>query len=166
MAAASLASSMQSTVSLRIPKVTSTLPKLTADSACSALSIKVWPPWRSKIRACFGPRNNPMKLATFLITIAFLLQGEIQPTNSLPNPYETIKDWAKLPEGRMWGSTSAVEIDKDGKSIWVAERCGANSCADSMLDPVLHFDQTGKLIKSFGAGLMIDPHGIFVDAED
>ena len=22
-----------------------------------------------------------------------------------------------------------VEIDKDGKSVWVAERCGANTCA-------------------------------------
>src|SRR5215467_15979561 len=86
--------------------------------------------------------------------------------NSYPNPYRTIENWAKLPDGRMWGSTSAVEIDKDGKSIWVAERCGANSCADSMLDPILHFDENGKLIKSFGAGMMIAPHGIFVDAED
>jgi sugar lactone lactonase YvrE len=93
-------------------------------------------------------------------------QADVKPTNSLPNPYVTVKEWAKLPEGRIWGSTSAVEIDRDGKSIWVAERCGANSCADSMLDPVLHFDANGKLIKSFGAGLMIAPHGIFVDRED
>ena len=35
-----------------------------------------------------------------------------------------------------------------------------------MLDPVLHFDAAGKLIKSFGAGLMIAPHGIFVDRDD
>src|SRR5437773_9778417 len=88
------------------------------------------------------------------------------PTNSLPNPYETVAGWAKLPEGRTWGSTSAVEIDKDGKSIWVAERCGANSCQDSMLDPILHFDEHGKLIKSFGGGLLIAPHGIFVDRDD
>src|SRR5437588_836827 len=67
-------------------------------------------------------------------------QVDAKPTNSLPNPYDTVKDWAKLPEGRTWGSTSAVQIDRDGKSIWVAERCGANSCADSRVDPVLHFD--------------------------
>ena len=42
------------------------------------------------------------------------------PTNDAPNPYNTIEGWAKLPAGREWGSTSAVEIDKDGKSIWVA----------------------------------------------
>jgi sugar lactone lactonase YvrE len=92
-------------------------------------------------------------------------QGEIQPTNSLPNPYQTIAGWARMPEGRTWGSTSAVEIDKDGRSIWVAERCGANSCQDSMLDPILHFDEHGKLMKSFGSGLLIAPHGIFVDRD-
>src|SRR5205085_11987481 len=92
-------------------------------------------------------------------------QADAKPTNTLPNPYDTIKDWAKLPEGRTWGSTSAVEIDRDGKSIWVAERCGQNSCQDSMLDSILHFDTNGKLIKSFGAGLLIAPHGIFIDKD-
>ena len=93
-------------------------------------------------------------------------QNEVKPTNALPNPYNTVTDWAKMPAGRTWGSTSAVEIDRDGKSIWVAERCGTNSCQDSMLDPVLHFDETGNLIKSFGSGLMIAPHGIFIDRDD
>ena len=93
-------------------------------------------------------------------------QADVKPTNSLPNPYETVSGWAKLPEGRTWGSTSAVEIDRDGKTTWVAERCGLNSCADSMLDPILHFDETGKLIKSFGAGMIIAPHGIFIDRDD
>src|SRR6187397_2560057 len=46
------------------------------------------------------------------------------PTNDAPNPYNTIEGWAKLPAGREWGSTSAVDIDKDGKSVWVGERCG------------------------------------------
>src|SRR3974390_1721541 len=93
-------------------------------------------------------------------------QTDVKPTNSLPNPYETVSGWAKLPEGRTWGSTSAVEIDRDGKTIWVAERCGVNSCAGSMLDPILHFDANGKLIKSFGAGMIIAPHGIFIDHDD
>src|SRR5262247_1441716 len=105
-------------------------------------------------------------LCVYLVALTAYPQSEGQPTNSMPNPYETITGWAKLPEGRTWGSTSAVEIDKDGKSIWVAERCGANSCQDSMLDPILHFDENGKLIKSFGAGLIIAPHGIFVDRDD
>lgn len=93
------------------------------------------------------------------------------PTNDAPNTYQTVKDYFKLPAGRTWGSTSAVEIDRDGKSIWVAERCGKNGCLDrqtgkmSDLPSVLKFDSTGKLVKSFGAGLMIFPHGIYVDRD-
>ena len=56
------------------------------------------------------------------------------PVNSLPNPYHTIEGWAKMPEGRTWGSTSAVAVDRDGQSIWVAERCGTNSCVGSSLE--------------------------------
>jgi sugar lactone lactonase YvrE len=98
-------------------------------------------------------------------------QSATKPTNDAPNPYNTVSDYFKLPAGRTWGSTSAVEIDKDGKSIWVAERCGTNSCLDRATgkmsaDPtVLQFDATGKLVKSFGAGLLIFPHGIYVDRD-
>ena len=94
------------------------------------------------------------------------------PTNDLPNAYNSVEGAFKLPDGRMWGSTSAVEIGKDGKSIWVVERCGVNSCvADaptgrmSPLDPILHYDADGRLIRSFGAGLLVGPHGIFVDRD-
>jgi sugar lactone lactonase YvrE len=109
-------------------------------------------------------------LCALSLVIAYA-QTDAQPTNSLPNAYDTIKDWAKMPEGRTWGSTSAVEIDKDGKSIWVAERCGQNSCLDratgqmSKLPPILKFDPSGKLVKSFGEGMLIFPHGIFVDRD-
>ena len=103
--------------------------------------------------------------AALALTVTLSAQSTVTPTNNAPNPYQTIENWAKLPEGRTWGSTSAVDIDKDGKSIWVAERCGANSCQDSMLDSILHFDENGRLIKSFGAGLLIAPHGIYVDRD-
>jgi streptogramin lyase len=104
-------------------------------------------------------------IAALVLTAAFSAQSNVTPTNSAPNPYQTIENWAKMPEGRTWGSTSAVDIDKDGKSIWVAERCGANLCAGSNLDTVLKFDETGKLVKSFGAGMIIFPHGIHVDRD-
>jgi DNA-binding beta-propeller fold protein YncE len=82
-----------------------------------------------------------------------------------PNPYRTIEGWAKMPEGRTWGATSAVDIAPDGTSIWVAERCGANSCLNSDLPVVLKFDANGTLVTSFGRGLMIFPHGIHVDRD-
>src|SRR6185503_74111 len=98
-------------------------------------------------------------------------QKDMPPTNDAPNPYQTVSDYFKLPAGRTWGSTSAIDVDKDGKSIWVAERCGANSCNDpatgkmSPLDPILKFDETGKLVKSFGAGMIVFAHGIHVDRD-
>ena len=92
-------------------------------------------------------------------------QANVEPTNNLPNPYQTVENWAKMSEGRTWGSTSAVDIDPDGKSIWVAERCGANTCGGSDLPVVLKFDPSGKLVASFGAGMFIFPHGIHVDRD-
>jgi hypothetical protein len=113
-----------------------------------------------------------LRRATFVAAAMFaaavmpaLSQSSDTPTNDAPNPYETISNHFKLPEGRTWGSTSAVDIDKDGKSIWVAERCGANSCLNSKLDIVLKFDASGTLVKSFAPGTMIFPHGIHVDAD-
>jgi streptogramin lyase len=114
----------------------------------------------------------PVVAAVALIGWRAHAQTGIQPTNDAPNPYTTVKDFFKLPEGRVWGSTSAVDIDKDGRSVWIAERCGANSCvADpatgklSTIDPILHYEASGKLIKAFGAGMFSAPHGIFVDRD-
>jgi hypothetical protein len=61
-----------------------------------------------------------VSLATLCVVQAGAQVGgsaTMAPVNDPPNPYETIAGWAKMPEGRTWGSTSAVEIDKDGVSI-------------------------------------------------
>jgi len=65
-------------------------------------------------------------------------QGGVTPINDLPNPYETISDWGKFPGGRVFGNTSGVDIDPDGKSGWAVDRCGAGSCAGSNLTVVLN----------------------------
>jgi hypothetical protein len=83
--------------------------------------------------------------------------------NAAPNPYRTVENWAKLPEGRAWGQVISADIDRDGKSVWVVERCGGTSCAHSDLAPVLKFDSSGNLVKSFGAGMIVRPHGLFID---
>jgi DNA-binding beta-propeller fold protein YncE len=105
-------------------------------------------------------------VAIFVASFVTLGASVFAQDNSKPNPYRTIENWAKLPEGRSWGSTSAVDIDRDGRSVWVAERCGANSCAGKTDDSVLHFDAAGKLIKSFGSGMFLFPHGIAIDKDD
>ena len=83
--------------------------------------------------------------------------------NSAPNPYHPVEHWAKLPEGRGFGQVIGVKIDGDGRSVWAFERCGANSCAGSNVAPILEFDPSGKLVQSFGAGMIVFPHGLFID---
>ena len=100
-----------------------------------------------------------------LVSTAARAQAGIAPVNDGPNPYKTVEGWAKLPNGRAWGSTSAVAIAPDGRGVWVAERCGANACAGSDLNPIYLFDATGAVQQSFGAGLILSPHGIDVDRE-
>ena len=103
-------------------------------------------------------------LSTFLIYSGGLLAQKVtNPTNEHPNPYRTINDFFDLPDDREWGSTSAVEIDSDGESIWVAERCSSNSCALSDADPIIKYDKDGNIVTSFGGGMIIWPHGIHVD---
>lgn len=81
--------------------------------------------------------------------------------------WNTDSDWAEKPPGREWGATSAVYPDVDGVHIWVGERCGGNgNCLDTPdLDPILKFDADGKIVQSFGAGIIVWPHGLHVDAE-
>ncbi len=97
-------------------------------------------------------------LCTFLVTAAAA-------QNHAPNPYRTIEGWATLPDNREWGASSAIFPAPDGKHMWIAERCGANLCVESDVDPVLLFDADGNAVKSFGAGIIAWPHGMFVDAD-
>jgi DNA-binding beta-propeller fold protein YncE len=71
----------------------------------------------------------------------------------------------KMPEGRPFGSTAGIAVDPDGRSIWIFDRCGAGSCVGSDLDPIIHFDASGRVVGSFGAGMFVRPHGIFVDRQ-
>ena len=90
----------------------------------------------------------------------------------LPNPYRMVDDWAKLPDGRPWGAVGKLVLDPDGLHLWAIVRCSAtehkrfgNECLDSNLDPILEFDLKGNVVKSFGGGMFIWPHGLDVDRE-
>jgi sugar lactone lactonase YvrE len=92
------------------------------------------------------------------------------PLAGLPNPYRLEFDWAKMPAGRIWGDARAIAMDRDGKSIWLLDRCGLAEDACSKpkakdINPIMHFAADGTLLKSFGAGLFSDSHGITVDRD-
>jgi len=92
-----------------------------------------------------------------------MAQRDAKP-NSQPNPYQTIDGFLKIPAGRTFGSSSSIDIARNG-DIWVADRCGVNSCAGSELAPIMHFDAAGNFVKSFGAGMFVFPHNLVIDAE-
>jgi sugar lactone lactonase YvrE len=84
-------------------------------------------------------------------------------------PYHVEDNWAALP-GRKWGAASGIDIDKDGKSVWVFERCSGlrdDECVQHpQIAPIMKFDEHGKLLKAFGAGMFKYPHGVFIDRDD
>jgi len=89
--------------------------------------------------------------------------------NDLPNLHQPGVSWGQLPNGRKWGSTAGIATAPDG-TIWAIDRCGASgsrgtNCADSPLDPILQFDTSGMLLKSFGAGMFVSPHKITIDRD-
>ncbi len=93
----------------------------------------------------------------------------VTPVNSGANPYRVIRDWAQLTiEKRSWGGSNGVAVDRDGKTVWATDRCSAGTtpgCLDSTANPVHHFDESGREIRSFGGGMFAWPHGIHVDKD-
>ena len=102
--------------------------------------------------------------ALTLLPAAAMAQASYQPKNDEPNPYKPGVSFGQLPDGRKWGSTAGIDFAPDG-TIWAYDRCGANTCVGSKLNPILHFDTTGKLLGQFGAGLFNFPHGLGVDKD-
>ena len=110
----------------------------------------------------FPPGQYPVKLPPVSLLGAH---------NDLPNPYRPGVSWGQLPEGRKWGSTASITAAPDGK-LWVVDRCGASgsggtTCggANARVNPVFQFDSSGKLLKSFGAGMFVSPHKLSVDKD-
>jgi NHL repeat len=84
---------------------------------------------------------------------------------NLPNPYQMVENIVTMPDGRVMGSSNAINVDSK-RNIWVFERCGVNSCTDSKLDPIMEFDPSGKFLRGFGGGMFVMPHAVVLDKED
>jgi sugar lactone lactonase YvrE len=85
---------------------------------------------------------------------------------TLPDPFgPPQRHWAKLPDGRAWGTSAGIEIGPHGE-IWVIDRCAGTSCDGSNLAAVHLLDpKTGRPLRSIGAGLFALPHGLHVDRD-
>jgi DNA-binding beta-propeller fold protein YncE len=100
-------------------------------------------------------------------------QASYPKPTELPNPYRLAEGWPTLPNtmnGGRWGEVIRVHVARDG-NIWVFHRCfnvvppGSAVCINrgEANPPILEFDPSGRLLKSFGAGLFAYPHGFTVD---
>ena len=101
---------------------------------------------------------------TLALAIVAVIAMSGKDAGAQSNPYHLVENWAKLSPGRTFGSVIAVDVDRKG-NIWAFERCGGDTCAGSSVAPILEFDREGKLVKSFGAGLFVFPHGFSVDKD-
>ncbi|HMH64292.1 MAG TPA: hypothetical protein VK515_01820, partial [Rhizomicrobium sp.] len=97
-----------------------------------------------------------MKHRIIMALLALPLAAAAQPADNpkaAPNPaanrYVAVPGFFKMPAGRAMGASSAVAGDSKG-NIWVVDRCGANNCTGSKLDPVMEFDTSGKLLRTMG----------------
>ncbi|MDP2091753.1 MAG: hypothetical protein Q8K17_02015, partial [Pseudohongiella sp.] len=127
--------------------------------------------------ACSESANNATTttMPPAAITTESTLPGNIITGEGIPNPNPVItQNWGQLPEGRVWGSSAGVDIDPFDGHIWAYERCGAGSfgagvpvtCDTNPVDPIFKFDRnTGEVLANFGGGIMVTPHGIYVDDE-
>jgi NHL repeat len=102
-------------------------------------------------------------------------QASYPKPTELPNPYRLVEGWPTLPRsmnGGRWGEVIRVHVARDG-NIWVFHRCfntvppGHATCIgrDDSNPPILQFDPSGRLLKSFGVGLFAYPHAFTIDGD-
>src|SRR5579871_1006239 len=94
------------------------------------------------------PVMSPVLRIAFLISAACAVFAQ-------PNPYHEVDGWAKLPSGMQWGQVISVDPLPDG-AILAFQR------ADP---PLLIFDRSGNLVRSFGDGMFAQAHGLTVDKQ-
>ena len=102
-------------------------------------------------------RSHHLKCTFLLVGVTSLIgicaAADVSATNNLPNPYRLVEKWAQLPAGVQWGQVIQVQPDAHG-NVWVFHRSDP---------PILEFDASGKLLKSFGAGMFVQAHGLTID---
>jgi DNA-binding beta-propeller fold protein YncE len=129
------------------------------------------------------PHGRRTRIAPYAAIIALILcvvpahgqETQLPKPTDLPNPYRLVEGWPTLPKsmnGGHWGEVIRVHVERNG-NVWVFHRCfsvvppGHATCVDrgEANPPILEFDPSGKLIKSFGDGLFAYPHGFTVDGQ-
>ena len=97
-----------------------------------------------------------MKPAGFTVALlSFALVTLVAQNAGLPDPYREDASWPKLPDGVKWGGVISVDPAANG-DMWVFHRSDP---------PVMRFDSTGKVVTSFGTGMIVQAHGMTLDRD-
>jgi sugar lactone lactonase YvrE len=99
---------------------------------------------------------------------ALAIVASVHSVDAQRHRYRRDVTWAHLPSGTTWGEVTAVEVAADG-NVFVLSRCFAkdnNGCiGHDDVPPILKFDPSGRLLKSWGQGMFVFPHGAYVDRD-
>src|SRR5262245_41677817 len=96
-------------------------------------------------------------LCPMIFTLIAVIVSMFASAYAQDNPYRVEEGWAKYPEGRKWGSTSAVDVDRDG-NVWVTDADGK----DGKGHQVVKFSPDGKVLLALGkAGVAADSQDTF-----
>jgi streptogramin lyase len=88
----------------------------------------------------------------FLVVVIVCLTAALRAQD---NPYRVVEGWPQLPASIKLGGVISVDADARG-NLWVFHR---------NQPPILSLDSSGKLLKSFGADMFVQPHGMTIDPE-
>lgn len=72
-----------------------------------------------------------------------------------PLPYALVEGWGRLPGSENWGEVTGVEID--GRGTIIALRRSD--------PPFVELDRSGKVLKTWGNGMFVWPHGFRIDRQ-
>ena len=104
-------------------------------------------------------------VAAIVVAVVLACNGHAQSNQN--NQYRRNPNWAVLPAGVTWGEVTGVEPGPDG-NIYVLHRCFApdnSGCLNRTDPPILVFDRSGTLLRSFGQGMFVFPHGSTIDPD-
>ena len=109
-----------------------------------------------------------MKTFVFLASMMLVSCSMAPPAREEAPRAAVVAGWPTIPPEAKFGQVSAVDVDTQGR-VYVLHRAGREWSEPFPEEPIAEptvfvFDgATGKLLKQWGAGQFIMPHGLSID---
>lgn len=95
------------------------------------------------------------RLALFLASLAVLSFAFAPRTTLAQAAYHAVAGWGALPNGEKWGEVPNLSVDPHG-TLFVFRRAEP---------PVVELNSAGKVVKTWGNGMFVWPHGLRFDKD-